>query len=311
MKENPYNILGIPFPSNRETVKKAFRSLALRFHPDKLSGIPETERLEAENRFKQIKVSYEFLLKNIKEPAPIPENKPLKPKRGSSLAVNISVSLKDIFIYKQKKIVINRLVACKKCRGTGDSDQVLRTCQTCGGTKIADSIVLRAIGKSFKDCPDCNGLGIKPSNPCSDCRGQSVIKITDSIVIPLKSMVDGKTFEVLNKGNAGVGGGKPGDLLVTTRIKTNNYLSIDGEDLVLTLPISPAKYALGGNIIIRVLGIPLKVNLPKAFKSLQVPFHRNTIRILPCIDWDVPKSVEYLYAQIESENQDSVFPKDF
>ena len=246
MSQDYYSLLGVDKSSSQADIKKAYRKLAVKYHPDK-----NPNNKEAEEMFKQVSEAYQVLSDDDKKArydrighdayvsgeqgggfssanaADMFESmfggfgdffggfggrnqrrNPNAPVDGDDLQFRIQITLKEAYTGIKKTVAYNRLNTCQYCNGTGSkSKSKPQTCSTCGGT----GMVMQQHGfmTMSSTCPHCNGQGVRVPDPCPHCNGQGLIqeRISESIDIPAGAYT-GMTLRKLGFGNAGKNGGK-------------------------------------------------------------------------------------------------------
>lgn len=262
--ENPLKILGISPGSSLKEAKSSFKSLSLKFHPDKNSSP------DASKRFISIKNAYDTIEKNpnllVGKTGPC----------GESLSVEVKISAEDVYFLKEKIVSIRKLVRCKKCSGTGSEDKVLYVCTLCDGVGHISNDILEFLGKESW-CPLCKGLGITPPSICLSCKGDTVVQTIIKERIPIR--MDTWNRVLLNgKGNAGKMRGLHGDLRVLF-IVTKGLFYFKEEVLNTDIGVSPAQFILGGGVSLIVCGEEIKFTMTKRTKSQNIVYHGKQITI--------------------------------
>ena len=268
--ENYYDILGIPRNASEEQIKRAYRKIAVKFHPDKKQG-----NKVAEEMFREATEAYEVLKdpekkKRYDSGFARPKTKIKVKRRGSDLRVSVKVSRADLVRGIERIIVIKRKGKCKSCDGTGSIDRKIKKCIYCGGTGLAGFPL--ALGER-KRCLYCEGVGAQPAGiKCFDCKGTSLTPETIRRRITLDSLTARSTVlrDLGNHCFAGV----PGTLMVDLDIiedpnyKVKNFLDIIGK-----IKISPAQAILGDSVKLSVFGKALTIKIPAGIHN------RDTINI--------------------------------
>lgn len=166
-------------------------------------------------------------------------------RQGASKRVNITVSFEEAAKGVDKELAISNYVTCHNCNGRGAaSPQGIKTCTHCGGR--GQVFEQRGFFSMTMTCPECHGEGRIVADPCKDCRGQGVMKEKQHVKIHIPAGVDsGMRLKMSGYGDAGQGGGPPGDLYVFINVESHDIFEREGNDIVLDLPISFAEAALG------------------------------------------------------------------
>ena len=282
-KRDYYEILNVNRDADEDEIKKAYRKLAIKFHPDKNPGDKE-----AENKFKEATEAYEVLR--------TPEKRQLynrfghaglegggsdfggfgvnlddlfgdvfgdllggfgatqrTPKRGRSLQYNLEISLEDVIHGKQVTIQVPRVESCPTCEGSGAKEGTrIVTCPQCHGRgQVSQS---QGFFTMSRTCPNCRGEGEIIQEPCQPCSGKGVVRNTSEIKLNIDTGVDtGFKYSLRGEGEAGTNGAPPGDLFVVINVAPHERFQRNQNDLITSAKISFVQAALGGKI--RVDGI--------------------------------------------------------
>ncbi len=285
-KKDYYEVLGVNRDASEGDLKKSYRRLAMKFHPDKNPDNPK-----AEEQFKEVKEAYEMLSDPQKRAAYDQYGHAgVDPSsgmgagaggfggfsdafgdifgdifgggrgggrsnvyRGSDLKYNLEVSLEEAAKGTETKIRIPTYDECAKCHGSGakpGTEPV--TCNTCRGQ--GQVRVTQGFFSIAQTCPDCHGSGKVIKTPCGDCSGQGRIKNNKTLSVKIPAGVDqGDRIRLSGEGEAGVNGGPSGDLYVVVNIREHDVFTRDGNNLHCEMPISFSTAALGGEIQIPTL----------------------------------------------------------
>jgi molecular chaperone DnaJ len=278
-KRDYYEVLGISRNASESELKKAYRQLALKFHPDKNDGDPE-----AEEKFKEAAEAYEVLKDaNKRQTYDQFGHEGLKKSgfsgpqgfedifssfgdifgdffggggrtsTGADLRLDLSVSFVEAAFGANKEMDISKHAACKTCRGSGaKSGYPPKPCSTCQGT----GHVVRSQGffSVNSPCPACHGAGQIITHPCDDCRGDGRVLEKKKVAINIPAGVDdGSRLRLRGEGESGPGGLPPGDLYVFIHMETHEYFHREGYDIHCRLPLSFSQAALGANIEVPLL----------------------------------------------------------
>jgi len=255
-----YQILGVDRNATKDEINHAFKKLALQFHPDRWVGKSEKEQKEAEEKFKDINEAYQTLSdpdKRAKYDNPVNDDfgawddfggfnpfngsfDPFKMFRnrqqqrviiGDDINITIDVTIYEAYNGAKKNITYIKKVHCPDCNGTGSADGKEKTCPHCNGTgtiseKKQNGYMISII---TKPCPHCNGTGKIIENPCKTCNGSGLktVTVTEQIEVP-KGIFNGAQIDFPNLGSEPKGEGRNGHLIVTYRIKEDDYFKIDG-----------------------------------------------------------------------------------
>lgn len=300
-KRDYYEILGVSKTATPEEIKKAYRQLALKYHPDRNPG-----NKEAENSFKEATEAYEVLSDQEKRKrydqfghegmgqgygphhyedmgdifenfSDIFENlfgaggqqrkaKKSGPtaQRGHDLSQRIEITLKEAYTGCKKDIKIYRLEQCSTCKGTGCKDgSKPTTCTTCQGRGTIH--YQQGFFAYSQPCSACHGQGFKITNPCSACRGQTRIQKHEKLTVSIPAGIFNQAeLRIADKGDAGVFGGPSGDLYLAIDIQPDARFSRDDNNLITTLTLTYPQLVLGCQIEIENIdGTREAVKIPK------------------------------------------------
>jgi len=264
MSENHYDILGVSKNASDEQIKRAYRKIAIKFHPDKKQG-----NKVAEEMFREATEAYEILKDPVKKEKydsqfswSRPKTKTIK-RRGADLRVSVKVSRADLVRGVERIIVIKRNGKCKKCDGTGSLDRTIKDCACCNGTGLQGFSL--ALGER-KKCHYCKGVGAAPGGiRCFDCKGTALTAEILHRNITLNPLMASSTM-LLNLGNhcfAGV----PGNLFIDLDIIEDPNYKVYNLDVTGKIKISPAQAILGDSIKLSVFGKELTIKIPPGIHS--------------------------------------------
>lgn len=247
-----YSVLNIPEGSSEEEIKRAYRKLVMRYHPDKNSD-------RDSNTFREIQESYDALISQHPRKAPPTTRKPpARPRKGTDITLSLKISATDIAGETLKNIQTTRFVHCPDCNGTGGSCKVLPICSECNGSGI-DRV--SAIMGPKKFCNFCKGYGdCQGTVDCKRCKGVGLVK--ETIVRQVRISRDFQPQIVIpQSGNYPLGNGTPGNLIINLIVEKSCNFEVEGKNIKGPLKISPAQAVLGDIIFIDVFGDPVKVNI--------------------------------------------------
>jgi molecular chaperone DnaJ len=298
-KRDYYEVLGVSKNANEEDIKKAYRKLAIKYHPDK-----NPDDKHAEEKFKEAAEAYEVLSNADKRQrynqfghAGVSgsaggfsgggmnmddifsqfgdifggafggfggRNGGRRVNRGTNLRVKVRLTLKDIAEGVEKKIKVNKFVGCKTCHGTGAKHGQFETCHTCHGSGVITRVQQTILGamQTQTPCSTCGGEGKIVKDKCNTCHGDGIVREEDIITMNIPAGVaDGMTLSMSGKGNAAPRGGINGDLLIVIEEEEHPHLKREGNHLIYSLGISFPDAALGTNVEIPIIDGKAKVKI--------------------------------------------------
>jgi molecular chaperone DnaJ len=301
-KRDFYEILGVPKNASDEDIKKSYRKMAMKFHPDRNQGEPAKE---AEVKFKEAKEAYEMLSDPQKRAAYDQHGHAgVDPNmrgpggegmggfaeafgdifgemfgqqqrgrggrqvfRGGDLSYGMEVTLEEAAKGKEAQIRIPTHENCEVCSGTGAKPGTqAKTCGTCGGAGAVQ--VRQGFFSVQQTCPSCRGMGKTISDPCTPCAGQGKIKKQKTLEVKIPAGIDGgMRIRSAGNGEPGTNGGPPGDLYIEIRQKKHDIFERDGDDLHCTVPINIVTAALGGEIDVPTLDGKAAIDLPEGTQN--------------------------------------------
>jgi molecular chaperone DnaJ len=195
-------------------------------------------------------------------------------RRGRNLEIRLPLTLEEIATGVEKRIKIRRMTPCSVCSGTGaKAGTAKRTCPVCGGSGQVRAVQRSLFGQliSVTTCDRCQGEGAVIEDPCPTCSGEGRVRTQEEITIRVPpGVMNGNYIPLRKLGDAGVRGGPPGDLIAHIEEIEHPVFARDGEDLIVEVPISVARAAVGGKIEVPTLGGKAKVDIPLGIQSGQV-----------------------------------------
>ena len=293
-KRDYYEVLGVNRDASDDEIKKAYRKLAMKHHPDRNPDNPK-----AEESFKEAKEAYEILSDGQKRAAydqyghagvdPSAGgggagfgnfadafgdifgdifggggggNRRSNVYRGADLRYNMEISLEEAARGTETKIRIPVMAECETCHGSGARPGTQPvTCTTCGGH--GQVRMQQGFFSVQQTCPKCHGSGKMVKEPCPTCHGGGRVKQHKTLSVKIPAGVDeGDRIRLSGEGEAGVNGGPPGDLYVVVHLKKHEIFERDGANLHCEMPISFSTAALGGEIEIPTLDGHAKMKVP-------------------------------------------------
>jgi len=305
-KRDYYDVLGVPKNATDDDIKKAYRKLAMKHHPDRNQG---DGAKKSEERFKEAKEAYEMLSDPQKRAAydqhghaGVDPNMGARGPggegmggfaeafgdifgdifggaaggrrgggqqvyRGSDLSYAMEISLEEAALGKETQIRIPSWEQCETCHGSGAKPGTsVKPCTTCSG---AGTVHMRQGFFSIQQtCPQCHGSGKIVPEPCTVCSGQGKLKKTKTLEVKIPPGIgEGMRIRSAGNGEPGTNGGPPGDLYIELRVKAHEIFERDGDDLHCTVPVGMTTAALGGNIEVPTLNGKAEIDLPESTQS--------------------------------------------
>jgi len=299
-----YVILGLEHGATESEIKRAYRRLARRYHPDINPG----DRT-AEARFRQILEAYETLIdperrSRYDSGSPVSgddrrpsgfegfdfssrggdhaatfgdlfaevftargEHRPA-PERGVDLHQTLALSFEAAFNGTQRTVTVTRRETCRMCAGTGLTRVSTGACLVCQGAGSVRTV--RGHMVFTRSCPGCGGSGQQRPRACEPCGGSGQFTRAESVQVRIPAGVaDGERVRIAGKGNAGLRGGEAGDLYITVQVAPHPLYRREGEDIFITVPIAIHEAALGARIDIPTPDGGAKVRIPPGTQSGQ------------------------------------------
>ncbi|MDR2801972.1 MAG: molecular chaperone DnaJ [Prevotellaceae bacterium] len=191
--------------------------------------------------------------------------------RGSDIRIRIKLSLKEIAHGVEKKVKINKLVACNECHGKGAKDSnAFSTCTTCKGSGVVMHVTQTMLGmmQQATACPTCHGDGRVITSPCPKCHGEGTMRSEEEITFKIPAGVEeGMQLTVSGKGNAARRGGVNGNLLVVIEEEPHEEFQRDANDLIYQLPVSIAQATIGASLEIPLVEGKAKIKIESGTPS--------------------------------------------
>ena len=304
-KRDFYEVLGLSKTASDDEIKKAYRKLAMKYHPDRNQGEASSE---AESKFKEVKEAYEMLSDPEKRSAydqygfagvdPNMRGGPgaggagfggfadsfgdifgdifgqarrqqggRQVYRGNDLNYAMEVTLEEAASGKESQIQVPSWDYCDTCHGSGAKPGTsAKNCGTCGGSGQVQ--MRQGFFSVQQTCPHCRGAGKVITDPCSPCRGQGKIQSQKTLEIKIPAGIDsGMRIRSTGNGEPGANGGPAGDLYIEIRIKKHDIFERDGDDLHCAVPIGFTTAALGGEIQVPTLQGEAAIDIPEGTQT--------------------------------------------
>jgi len=309
-KRDYYEVLGVGKNATEDEIKKAYRKMAMKYHPDKNQGDKA-----AEEKFKEAAEAYDVLGTAAKKQkydqfghagfsaggggghgdfssmddifsafgdifggggfgGGGSSRGGRRVNRGTNLRIKVKLDLNEILTGVEKKIKVNKYVSCVPCKGTGaQNGSGFSNCNTCRGTGQVTRVVQTMLGQmqTASTCPSCGGEGQIIKEKCKSCYGDGIVKGEEVISINIPAGVaEGMQLSMQGKGNAAARGGVPGDLLIVVEETEHHTLKRDGNNLLYNLFISVPEVILGTSAEINTLDGKAKIKIDAGTQSGKV-----------------------------------------
>ena len=307
-KRDYYDVLGLTKGASDDDIKKAYRKLAMKHHPDRNQG---DGAKASEEKFKEAKEAYEMLSDPQKKAAydqyghagvdpnmghgagegfggfaeafgdifgdifgggrrPGGGGSGKQVYRGNDLSYAMEITLEEAAAGKDTQIRVPTWENCETCKGSGAKPGTSpKTCETCHGSGTVR--LSQGFFSIQQTCPTCHGTGKMITDPCATCRGAGRMKKHKTLSVKIPAGVDeGDRIRLSGEGESGVNGGPAGDLYVVIHLKQHSVFQREGDDLHCEMPISFAQAALGGEIEIPTLDGSAKIKVPAETQTGQV-----------------------------------------
>lgn len=306
-KRDYYEVLGLEKGASEDAIKKAYRQLAKKYHPDLNPGDKE-----AEKRFKEVNEAYQVLSDPEKrakydqfghagvDPSfaagsgfggfggfgfdfdlgdifgsifggGASARNRNAPRRGERVYADVTVTFEEAAFGCEKEIPVSRIEVCDVCSGTGCKEGTTpEICATCKGSGTVTSQTRTAFGimQSTVDCPSCQGRGKIIHQPCTQCKGHGLIRRNKKITVKIPEGIDdGQTISMSGQGSAGINGGPPGDLYITVDVLPHEIFRREGNAVLYDLPISIVQAALGAEVEVPTLDGKVKYTIPEGTQT--------------------------------------------
>lgn len=307
VKRDYYEILEVTRRATGEEIKRSYRKLAVKFHPDK-----NPDDSQAEEKFKELGEAYDVLINDEKRAAydryghaafaqggsggfhdPFDIFREVfggsgaggifesffggggSPRgedrqRGSDLRYDMQITLEEAAAGAEKEIEVRKLDTCDRCHGSGaEAGSRAINCPTCGGR--GQVVSSRGFFQVSQTCPRCHGIGQIVEKPCRQCEGEGRVEASSRIKIKIPAGIgNGSRLRSSQNGEAGVRGGPPGDLYVVIHVKEHPVFQRDEDNLYCEVPISFVQATLGSEVAVPTLEGKANVRVPAGTQSGQI-----------------------------------------
>lgn len=301
-KKDYYEVLGVRKGAAQDDIKKSFRQLARKYHPDLNKG-----SREAEEKFKEINEAYQ-VLSDPQKRAQYDQfgHTAFKPedfagyrtpgfddlfrdfgfgdifnvfgrdsgrgrqREGADLKIDVTISLSDAFSGLKNTLDVPHASACGTCRGTGAEPGHLKNCTACGGTGEKRNVSKDGYRQvvTIAPCPACHGQGKIIEKPCTACQGKGILKKTRTIEVSIpRGVEDGQYLRISGEGEPGEGQAPPGDLYVVIHIRDHPTFERHGVDLSCTMTVGLGTALLGGELTVPTLTGSAELKIPGGTQS--------------------------------------------
>lgn len=300
-KRDYYETLGVPRDASQDDIKKAFRDLARKYHPD------VNKAADAEEKFKEINEAYGILsdaekrasydrygfsgvntqgmpnygdmdLSDLFETlfgfgglggfggASRGRSQRNAARRGADVSGRVRLSFEEAIFGVEKEVEVTRNERCSVCNGNGAEPGTQPiTCKTCNGSGEVRQVQQTFLGSMVQvgTCPTCGGRGKMIENPCKNCRGSGLERMTRNLKVKIPAGVDnGNQIRMVGEGDPGANGGPHGNFYLEIDVAPHKFFKRTGNDILLDLNINMAQAALGDEITIPTVDGDVKLRIP-------------------------------------------------
>ncbi len=306
-KQDYYEVLGLSKGAGADEIKKAYRQMAKKYHPDM-----NPDNKEAEQKFKEVNEAYAVLSDPEKKAqydqyghaafdqstgygaggfggfdfdmgdifssffggfggSSHSQSRANAPIPGDDIGVRVILSFEEAVFGCKKEVTFGRVQKCDSCSGSGAKKGTSpERCTKCGGSGTVRVQQRTAFGmmQSTRACPDCNGTGKIIKTPCDNCRGKGYVKINKKLEVSIPAGIDdGQRIALRSQGNEGRNGGAAGDLIIQVSVRPHPIFERDGNDIYCEVPITFAEAALGATIKIPTLEGQMDYDIPEGTQT--------------------------------------------
>ena len=288
-KRDYYEVLGVDRNASGEDIKKAFRTLAMQYHPDR------NHEPDAADKFKEINEAYQVLSDDEKRSAydqfghagvdgsfggggagfsgfgdfggfgdifetffgGAAGRQSRGPQRGSDLGYRLVISFEEACLGCEKEVSIKRKEFCPTCSGTGAKPgSQTPKCSECNGTGVVRRVQQSLFGRFTSEtvCPSCHGKGTVIKDPCTSCRGTGKTTVEKVLKVNVPAgVIDGVRIQLSGQGDVGDTAASPGNVIITINVKDHKFFRRDGSDIYYTLELNIAQVTLGCEVKVPTL----------------------------------------------------------
>lgn len=296
-KRDYYEVLGVSQSASQDELKKAYRGLARKLHPD-----VNKDDSQAEEKFKEVSEAYEVLSDDGKRAQydrfghQDPSaggfqgggdfngfgdifdmffggngGRQRGPQRGADLEYTMAIEFKEAAFGLKKEIEIPRTESCEVCSGSGAKPGTqVETCSTCKGSGAQEFVSNTPLGRMVnrRTCPTCQGTGKKIATPCTACRGSGVVRKRRKLEVNIPPGVDtGTRMRITGAGEAGERGAPSGDLYIVVRVNRHEFFEREGNDIYCEVPVTFVQAALGDEITVPTLYGRETIRIPEGTQT--------------------------------------------
>lgn len=302
-KRDYYDVLGVSKNATDEEIKKAYRALAKKYHPD------VSKETNAADKFKEVQEAYDVLSDPTKREqynqfghdgpqmgsgfgnfgggfggfggfddiinsffgGGSRRSDPTAPRRGADMEMSMNISFEEAAFGVEKEMSYSKHETCHNCSGTGaESRSDISTCQTCRGRGKVMQTRQTIMGTMQTEsvCPDCGGTGKHIKNKCHVCRGDGRVKENAKVKVRIPSGIDdGQMMKLSGYGEAGINGGSSGDLYLHIHVKPHEFYLREGLNIYINMPVSFSQAALGATIEVPTIHGVVNLKIPAGTQS--------------------------------------------
>ena len=301
-KRDYYEVLGVSRDSSTDEIKKAYRKLAKKYHPD-----VNPDNKEAEAKFKEATEAYEVLSDSEKRAqydrfghAAFDPNSAAGggfggfdfggfgfgglddifdffgtgfgsrqsrgPVKGADIRTTMTITFEEAAFGTEKDVSVNKYVSCSTCEGTGSKSKSTSSCTNCGGSGQVRVKQATPFGSfvNVRTCDKCGGTGKTVTDPCTVCSGNGKVRKNVTIKVKVPAGIDhGQAISMSGQGEPGSKGGPPGDLIISIRVQRHKLLRREGFDVYLDVTIDMIQAALGDVIVVDTLDGKVELTIPE------------------------------------------------